>query len=844
MTTGANSQNPGQFSVNGQRTSTNYFTVDGVSANFGTNNFAGYNPAVAGAVPATSMQGSFSNLVSVDALQEFKIQTSTFSPEFGRSPGAQVSLVTRSGENLYHGSAYNYFRNDALDANDYFNNLNNIRKQPLRYNNFGGTFSGPVRFPKSVFGPLGFDGRDRTFFFFSYEGQRFLLPQGAVLTVVPSLTARRNAPNEIARQILNAFPLPNGADIVNPITGPTGGANFTSAYSEPSASNATSIRVDHNFNQRYSAFVRYNYAPSRQQSRSGQDLAQFNRLSTKTEYITIGSTQVFTPRLVNELRINGSQQDGTSRNLFDGFGGAIEPPETLFFPSNVLDAPRRGIITLQGLSLVAGNPFTSVSLGTDELFRNRQLTVVDNVTYTRGAHQIKGGIDYRWLSPVISPAGFVDNAQFPNLAAVYNNVASSLLTLRGVGYTLQFPAYSFYAQDTWRATRRLSITYGLRWEINPAPSARGDEEILTVKEIRDLNAADFSYLELAPLGTPQFPTSFTNFAPRVGAAYQIVETPGRELMLRAGWGVFHDLGQNGFGQVGFPYSLNRSLPNERLPLRNAVGEFPPPNFNLSPTNRASLTIADPSYEVPQVYQWNLTLEQSLGTAQTLSVAYVAAQGRDLLRTTTFSFLPAQDPANPTRPWSPNFASLIVRGNGSTSDYHSLQVQFNRRLTRGLQALASYTYSHAIDSGSADIDRTVPGNLANTTIDRASSDFDVRHAFSTAVTYNIPAPDWGKVAGAFLRNWSLNAIVFARTAPPFGLIADEQQSTTLYRVTFSRRPDVVAGQPYFIDDPNCGGRKTGQSGGVCISFSLEAAGNTRSKCTSRIWCVAGGYRDTS
>ena len=242
------------------------------------NNFAGYNPAVAGAVPAASMQGSFSNLVSVDALQEFKIQTSTFSPEFGRSPGAQVSLVTRSGENLYHGSAYNYFRNDALDANDYFNNLNNIKKQPLRYNNFGGTFSGPVRFPKKVFGPLGYDGRDHTFFFFSYEGQRFLLPQGAVVTVVPSVTARRNAPNEIASQILNAFPVPNGPDIINPITGPTGGANFTSAYSEPSASNATSIRVDHNFGQRYSAFVRYNYAPSRQQSREMRDLAQFNRL--------------------------------------------------------------------------------------------------------------------------------------------------------------------------------------------------------------------------------------------------------------------------------------------------------------------------------------------------------------------------------------------------------------------------------------------------------------------------------------------------------------------------------------------------------------------------------------
>src|SRR5215813_132340 len=415
---GASSQNPGQFSVNGQRTSTNYFTIDGVSVNFGANNFAGYSPAVAGATPATSMQGSFSNLVSIDALQEFKIQTSTFAPEFGRSPGAQISLVTRSGENRFHGVAYDYFRNDALDANDFFNNANSIKKQPLRYNNFGGTFSGPIQPPKKIFGPFRYDGRDRTFFFFSYEGQRFLLPRGAVLSVVPSVAARRNAPNDYARQVLNAFPLPNGADIVNASGAPTGGANFTSAYSEPSASNATSIRVDHNFSQTVSIFGRYNYAPSRQQARETRDLSQYNQLGTRTEYLTLGSTQVFTANLVNEARLNWSRNDGTSRNLFDGFGGGAAPPETVFFPSNALNGPRRGIITLNGLSLVAGNPFTTVSLGTDELFRNRQISVVDNLTWTVGAHQLKFGLDYRWLSPIIAPAGFVDNAQFANITGL------------------------------------------------------------------------------------------------------------------------------------------------------------------------------------------------------------------------------------------------------------------------------------------------------------------------------------------------------------------------------------------------------------------------------------------
>jgi len=807
VTTGATSQNPGQFSVNGQRTSSNYFTVDGVSANFGTNNFAGYNPAVAGAAPATNIQGSFSNLASMDALQEFKIQTSTFAAEFGRSPGAQVSLITRSGENQYHGTIYNYFRNDALDSNDYFNNLNHIKKQPLRYNNFGGTLSGPIQLPKKIFGPAGYDGRDKTFFFFSYEGQRFLLPQGAVTSVVPSLAARRGAPNVYSQQALNSFPLPNGADIVNPSGALTGGAYFISAYSEPSSSDATSFRIDHNFNQSFSIFGRYNNAPARQQSRNTQALSQFNRIGTFTETLTIGSTQVFTPRLVNEVRLNGSWQNGTTRNIFDGFGGGIEPPESLFFPSSVLGGPRRGIITLNGLSLVSGQPFTSISLGTDELFRQRQINVVDNLTYTVGSHQLKMGIDYRWLSPIIAPAGFVDNAQFPNIAGVYNNLASSALGLKGVGYTLQFPTYSIYGQDTWRLSPRLTLTLGLRWEINPAPTARGENKVLTVKEIRDLNAVDFSYLELAPLGTPQYPTSYTNLAPRLGVAYQLVQTPGRELMIRGGWGIFYDLGQNGFGSVGFPYSFTRNVANQPVPLPDSFGVFPPPNFTLSPTNRASVTTSAPDYNIPRVYQWNLTLEQSLGKDQTISAAYVAAAGRRLTRTITYSFLPAFDPANPTRPFSPNFSSLIVREPDSTSDYHSLQVQFTRRLSRGLQALASYTWSHAIDSGSADLDRTVPGSIVNTTIDRGSSDFDVRHSFSAALTYNIPAPDWGTVAKALLRNWSFNTVFFARTAPPFTIIADQSQSTTLFRVTYTRRPDPVPGVPQFIyEDAAPGGKR--------------------------------------
>src|ERR1700739_3594992 len=163
----------GQFSVNGQRANANYWTVDGVSANVGSTTLLGGNGAAAGGVGTSSVFGGTNSLVSVDALQEFRIQTSTYAPEFGRTPGGQISIVTRSGTNLFHGTLFDYFRNDALDANDWFANANGLPKPQERQNDFGGTLSGPI-------------AKERTFFFFSYEGLRLRLPQVAE-TIVPSI---------------------------------------------------------------------------------------------------------------------------------------------------------------------------------------------------------------------------------------------------------------------------------------------------------------------------------------------------------------------------------------------------------------------------------------------------------------------------------------------------------------------------------------------------------------------------------------------------------------------------------------------------------------------------------
>ena len=170
----------GQFSVNGQRTGTNYFTVDGVGANFGLPFSTTPYEGAGGGTPSFSSQGSTSALASVDAVQEFTIQTSTYAPEYGRQPGAQVAIVTRSGTNLFHGSAFNYLRNDKLDANSWFGNFNGLKRPALRQNDFGFTAGGPVAIPKL------YDGRNRTFFFLSYEGLRLRQPVVSVPSRVPS----------------------------------------------------------------------------------------------------------------------------------------------------------------------------------------------------------------------------------------------------------------------------------------------------------------------------------------------------------------------------------------------------------------------------------------------------------------------------------------------------------------------------------------------------------------------------------------------------------------------------------------------------------------------------------
>src|ERR1700739_2201063 len=309
----------GEFSVNGQRTESNVYTVDGVSANIGAARDCSARPATSGSVPNSTALGTTQSLVSVDALQEFRVQSSTYSAEFGRNPGGQFSFVTRSGSNEWHGSAFDYLRNSVFDANDWFNDYLGQSEPALRQNDFGGTIGGPLRIP------FVYDGKDRTFFFFSYEGLRVVQPQASTVSFVPDLYLRTCTPSPL-QQVLNAFPQPTSPAPMPDCSGPdasNGIAQFVGTWSNSGNIDGTSIRFDHMVSDKLRLFFRFSDTPSSFVTRIATSPSQLAPTSQAPRSYTACATSLLSNSLNNECRLNYSSNKVEQSATPDGFGGAI-----------------------------------------------------------------------------------------------------------------------------------------------------------------------------------------------------------------------------------------------------------------------------------------------------------------------------------------------------------------------------------------------------------------------------------------------------------------------------------------------------------------------------------------
>jgi hypothetical protein len=727
----------GEFSVNGQRTESNYYTVDGVSGNVGAaaageNAIAG--AGLSGSVAAATALGTTQALVSVDDLQEFRVQSSTYSAEYGRNPGGQFSFETKSGTNQWHGTAYDYLRNGVFDAPDYFTDyfrpLNPLLTNPaLRQNDFGGTLGGPVEVPGL------YHGKDKTFFFVSYEGLRLIAPQPATPDYVPDAVLRASTPAPL-NQALNAFPVqsPNGIDdTVNGI------AQYVGSWSNPASLNSTSVRFDHVVNDRLRLFFRFSNTTSESATRgAGGASPTMNTVQAFTmRTYTAGANSVFSSRLSNEFRLNYSTNEGSNLLAIDAFGGST--------PVNLAQMTGLGPGSEPVIGLYYGGYLLSLYQERSSS-AERQWNFVDTVGLSVGHHQFKFGVDYRRLTPsAILPTPLLSYA-FLSLGAVQTNSPFVSAVTQAPAYPL-YTNFSAFAQDQWKVSARLSLSLGLRWEVNPAP---GVTQGLKPYTIQGSSPATWA---LAPQGTPLWQTTWYNFAPRLGAAYILNDAPGRETVVRGGGGVFFDTGQQmgslGFNGLGF--SAYTFLP----------GTFPgsvvvPPIVNPPVPPYKGAAYGYPSHlQLPYTLQWNASIEQALGQPQTLTLSYVGSHASRLLQESQFY------PSN-----NPNGSSFSFVGNGLTSDYDALQAQFRRRLSQGLTALASYTWSHCLDYGSSNFEFGYQ---------RGNCDFDVRQNFNAAFSYDLPDVGHEGFVRAVLHHWGLDDRFTARTAFPVTL-----QGNSLYQ----------------------------------------------------------------
>jgi hypothetical protein len=725
--------NGGGFNTNGLRSNTNYYTLDGVSMNLPTGGGGPGGPGgpMGGGPPAAAPgSGSSTQMISIDAMQEMKVQTSSFAPEFGRTPGAQVVMTSRGGGNGFHGSLFYYARRKQFDANDWFANSRGYPRAEERQNRPGGVLGGPII-------------RNKTFFFLSFEKLNLLSPE-SVIAEVPDLAFRNSVPAAL-RPYVNVFPLPNGEELSD------GAAEYRAILSNPSSNYSASGRLDHLLSSRTTLFARYSLSPSKATQR-GSQMSTPNIVtgqSSHSQTVTVGATHVFAGGEINDIRASWSASSSAGASFMDDFGGAVPLKDSQVFPSGITSATGTFSLSILGVS--------SYSYGSSSASNQQQVNVVDSFTKSSGNHHYKAGVDYRRILQTTYRKPYSVNVSFNGLEATSTSGTETYPFIGGVALngqvssslTAVYPKYmnlSAYAQDTWRATERTTVTYGLRWDLNPAPTTRQ-------------GPLPFALSDNAIAGVTQnepiYPTRWFDVAPRIGVAYLSDDTPGREMMLRAGLGVFYDMGYGVVGGAfnGAPYSNVRTLSEVAFPL--SAANLAAPGM---PATRpyGQITTGATGLSSPKVVQWNGTWEKNFGTGEMLSVGAVGTRGINLMRTDT------QMSSNVYA-----YQVLSTVSNGAASWYNGLHVQFRKRVSENFQTQWSYTWSHAVDSSSNDMG--MGGGFASLfgSGQRGSSDYDVRHNASFSGMVRLPGPG-GPVLSQLLKHWYLDFVVAARSGLPFDL----------------------------------------------------------------------------
>lgn len=568
----------GQFTANGQRPNTHYFSVDGVSVNTGI--LGGGQPALAagGSLPSVNAFGGLHSLVSLEALDEFRLQTSTTVAEFGRLPGAQVSLGTRSGSNDLHGSVFFFGRNAALDANDWFANSSSLGRGHSRLSHAGGSAGGPLR-------------RNRTFFFLAYEDMRF--QQSAVWrTPVPDADVLTRTPGW-AYPLLGLFPQGNGRTLsadslewIGRSTRPAGMANM-------------SLRLDHSLTSKLSLFARYGRSPSR----SEFGASQLNNFAAKFSSFTVGLNARLGPRLVNDLRANFVHASADSAWTQER---AAELPQCYF--ADVVTALTRTAQDCNTFFRLSVGGLGQLASGQEAGHRQRQWNISDTASLSSGSHAWRFGVDYRRIAPERLRPTVISNVMVNSIEDLLNQRNIWVTSTRLEPNRLTLSELSLFLQDTWRIHSRLTFSYGVRWEWSAPPVS-----LLPPRGLQLPRANPFA----APVKATVWGSRYNNVAPRGGLALQLSKS--RNTILRSGFGAYYE------SSLSIATDLLNDSPHLFWQLASPVQEVGGPTQSVVNYGFAQ------GLRLPRVWQWNVTLEQPLGKGDVVSAGYVGSRGIDLLR---------------------------------------------------------------------------------------------------------------------------------------------------------------------------------------------------------------------
>lgn len=715
--------NLSSLSFNGlsSETSNNNFLLDGTDATNVENN----RPSAAGERGPRLQTGS------IEGLEEFKIVSGTYSAEYGRAAGGVVQITSKSGTNSFTGSLFEFFRDERFDARNFFDSS----RLPFDLNQFGGTLGGPII-------------RNRAFFFVNYEGSR----QGIGLTGVGTVPTRAalTGLHPALQGLADTFPEPS--EVLNATTGMARLSGTLDTKEDVFA-----IKVDHNVTMNDRLFARYSYNRAHV---GGPAFALFNNyLGTDqiqdstfvSQFVSVGYTRVFGSSVVNELRVGLNLKDYESNN-----GGSGLYPQ----------------VRIGGYQIIAGQLSTADT-------SSQSIDIAERVQWVKGRHAMRFGFDVRRPESTNRNNGFY-SVFYPNLTAFINNAASSATILPNQeDRTFSNWNTGFFFQDDWRATDKLTLNLGLRYDYNTVlEEAEGFATNYVGGTGPNLVGGDFT-----GVGDRLYNPDKNNLAPRVGFAYDLFGS-GRTVV-RGGVGLFYALTTISTSQTALSnppgpgvYILSAS---PSLPLGIPL---PDPTVGVAPPRRP--VAIDPELSDGFTRQYSVNVQQQLGDTMMVQVGYMGYQGRDLLRYRNINEFPQGIFVRPDPRWS----GLLLYESEGKANYNSLQVSANRRHVAGLSYGAAYTLAHLKD----DIpNNSSPQNPLDMAAEYADGDNDVRHNLNAYVSYELPFDRWFG-PGRLTEGWQVNGLLFFRSGMPI----DVKLGYDSYgNNSFNERPDLVgdpAGDP--------------------------------------------------